>query len=77
MVLAQGINDAGEITGTAVDTATGEVVGFLAVPAFLSNDDASLSASTRMSVSREVVVNDRIRKQLPYFSRTMIETFGK
>ena len=77
MVLAQGINDAGEITGTAVDTATGEVVGFLAVPASLSNDDAGLSSSTRMSASREVVVNDRICKQLPYFSRTMIEAFGR
>jgi probable HAF family extracellular repeat protein len=77
MVLAQGINDAGEITGTAVDTATGEVVGFLAVPAFLSNDDAGLSASTMNAVPREVAVTDRIRKQLPYFSRTMIEAFSK
>jgi len=77
MVLAQGINDAGEITGTAVDTTTGEVVGFLAVPALLSNDVAGPSVSAIESASREVVVNDRIRKQLPYFSRTMIEAFGK
>lgn len=77
MVLAQGINDLGEITGTAVDTATGEVVGFLAVPAFLSNDVAGPGANAVESASRGVVVNDRIRKQLPYFSRTMIEAFGK
>ena len=77
MVLAQGINDAGEISGTAVDTTTGEVVGFLAVPAFLSNDVAGRSVSVIESASREVIVNDRIRKQLPYFSRTMIEAFSK
>lgn len=77
MVLAQGINDAGEITGTAVDTATGEVVGFLAVPAFLSDDSASITASSMNGTTHEVVVDDHIRKQLPYFSRAMIEAFGK
>jgi probable HAF family extracellular repeat protein len=77
MVLAQGINDAGEITGTAVDTSTGEVVGFLAVPAFLSNDDTGLSASAANDTPREVVINDQIRKQLPYFSRKMTEAFGR
>lgn len=35
LTLAQGINDAGEITGSAIDTATTpQTVGFLAVPVF-------------------------------------------
>jgi probable HAF family extracellular repeat protein len=32
LTLAQGINDSGEISGSAIDTSTGEIVGFLAVP---------------------------------------------
>jgi probable HAF family extracellular repeat protein len=79
LVLAQGINNAGEITGTAVDTTTGEAVGFLAVPAFTDNDVASTasSAAAMAATPREIVMNDRIRKQLPYFSRSMLEAFGK
>ena len=78
LVLAQGINDAGEITGTAVDTTTGQAVGFLAVPAFTDSDAASTASAAAMAASpREVVVNDRIRKQLPYFSRAMFDAFGK
>jgi len=32
LTLAQGINDAGEITGSAIDTTTNQIVGFLAIP---------------------------------------------
>lgn len=77
LVLAQGINDAGEITGTAVDTTTGEAVGFLAVPAFTDNDPASAAPAAIAASPREVVVDDHMRKQLPYFSRAMFEAFGK
>jgi probable HAF family extracellular repeat protein len=78
LVLAQGINDAGEITGTAVDTSTGEAVGFLAVPAFTGSDAASTASAAATAASpREVVVSDRICKQLPYFSRAMFDAFGK
>jgi probable HAF family extracellular repeat protein len=34
LILAQGINDSGEISGTALDSSTGLQVGFLAVPVY-------------------------------------------
>ena len=74
MVLAQGINDAGEIAGTAVDTVTGETVGFLAVPAFANDDDAALvSQSTAEVISHPAIVNDQLRKHLPFYSRAALE----
>ncbi|MGB2603636.1 MAG: hypothetical protein WBC78_08575, partial [Candidatus Sulfotelmatobacter sp.] len=43
LTLAQGINDAGEITGTATDTSTGETVGFLAAPVFDGSGNPDLA----------------------------------
>jgi probable HAF family extracellular repeat protein len=44
LFLAQGINDQGEIVGTAID-ASGAQVGFLAVPAYGDESEADFSAS--------------------------------
>jgi probable HAF family extracellular repeat protein len=72
LTLAQGINDAGEITGTATDTSTGATVGFIAVPVF---DGSGNPAATKGdSNPQEVVLSGSTRKHLPFFERRMFES---
>jgi len=73
LTLAQGINDAGEITGSAIDTATNQTVGFLAVPVFDGSGNPALAANAKADVnSHPVVLTEQMRKQLPVFVRMML-----
>jgi probable HAF family extracellular repeat protein len=73
LTLAQGINDAGEITGTASDTSTGETVGFLAVPVFDGSGNPDLTTEAKVNVNpHEVILTDHQRRQLPFFTRTTL-----
>jgi len=73
LILAQGINDAGEITGTAIDTATNETVGFLAVPVFDGSGIPDIAARSKAQANPgPVVLTERMRKQLPVFIRMML-----
>ena len=75
LTLAQGINDAGEITGSAIDTATNppHTVGFLAVPVFDGSGNPNIRAKAKAEVGpRPVVLTEQMRKQLPVFIRMML-----
>jgi probable HAF family extracellular repeat protein len=65
---AQGINDSGEIAGTAFEASTGALVAFLAVPSYGGASQAA-SKTKREFISREVVVPEYLRKQLTGYSR--------
>ena len=77
LTLAQGINDSGEIAGTAIDTSTGETVGFLAVPVFdgSGNPDVTLRAKVDPN-PRQFILTERMKKQLPFFSRVALGASG-
>ncbi|HXC43077.1 MAG TPA: hypothetical protein VNY51_06105 [Candidatus Dormibacteraeota bacterium] len=75
LTLAQGINNAGEITGTAVDTAMNETVGFLAVPVFDGSGNPAAAAQVD-SDPAQVVLTRPMRKQFPFFVRRMFEGAG-
>lgn len=66
---AQGINNRGEIAGTALDTATGAVVAFLAVPAYGGVSKADSSKARTASHIQKVVSTDSVRRQMTGFSR--------
>jgi probable HAF family extracellular repeat protein len=68
LLLAQGINRRGEIVGTAVDSATGLQVGFLAVPA---SADSGLPQTNRSLPPNTVPAN--FRPHLTGFSRLLFE----
>ena len=68
LLIAQGINDSGEIVGTAVDTSTGAVVAYLAVPSYGGESEAESSKTAGESL-HTVVVPDDVRRQLTGFSR--------
>ncbi len=71
---AQGINDQGEIAGTALDTATGAIVAFLAVPSNGGKSETD-SLNPRMeSVSGKVNLSSGRHQYLAGFSRLV---FGK
>jgi probable HAF family extracellular repeat protein len=73
LIVAQGINDAGEITGSAIDTSTNQTVGFLAVPVFDGSGNPNIAAKPEAeSNPRQVVLTERMRKQLPVFTRMML-----
>ena len=55
LTLAQGINDAGEITGSAIDTSTNQTVGFLAVPVFDGSGNPAIAAKAQAN-PRQVVL---------------------
>jgi probable HAF family extracellular repeat protein len=71
LLLAQGINDNGEIVGTAIDL-SGEEVGFLAVPAY---DGAGTNASIadRDNNSHKFAPPSNFRPRLSGFSRLLFE----
>jgi probable HAF family extracellular repeat protein len=71
LTLAQGINDRGEISGSAVDTTTGLTVGFLAVPAY-GGDSQAASTKTKNNGSGNVVIPQNIH-QLSGFRRLISE----
>jgi probable HAF family extracellular repeat protein len=66
LFLAQGINDAGEISGTAVDSSTGLEVGFLAVPVY---DGSGNTPAVAKANARKVVSPESVWKHLTGFSR--------
>jgi len=77
LTLAQGINDAGEITGTAVDASSGETVGFLAVPVFDGSGNPDIASRARVDPNpRQFILTERVKKQLPFFSRTALGIGG-
>ena len=75
LLIAQGINDRGEIVGTALDSA-GNQVGFLAVPAY-GNEGEAGSMKTSNRTESEVVVPANFRPQLTGFSRLVFEAMQK
>jgi probable HAF family extracellular repeat protein len=77
LTLAQGINDAGEIAGTAIDTSSGETVGFLAVPVFDGSGNPDIASRAGVDPNpRQFILTERMKKQLPFFSRTALEAAG-
>jgi probable HAF family extracellular repeat protein len=62
--LAQGINDSGEIVGTATDTSTGATVGFLAVPAYGGDIQSALEQTKSEDNLHKVVVPSDLRTHL-------------
>jgi probable HAF family extracellular repeat protein len=62
--IAQGINDSGEITGTALDTNTGLQVGFLAVPVFNGSGSTAPSKAPAGSDLSRTVSSKTARRQL-------------
>lgn len=71
LFLAQGINDQGEIVGTAIDAGGGQV-GFLAVPAY-GAAGANTSNTNRDNNSRKIAVSSDFRPQLAGFSRLLFD----
>ena len=74
VTLAQGINDAGEIIGSAIDTSHyPQTVGFLAVSVFDGSGNPDIAAKTKAEANpRPVVLTERMRKQFPVFIRMML-----
>lgn len=73
---AQGINDSGEIAGTALDTNTGATVAFLAVAAHGGESEADSARATGEGDSRKVVLPESVRRQLTGFSRLAFGGIG-
>jgi probable HAF family extracellular repeat protein len=71
LVLPQGINDSGEISGTAVDSSTGLQVGFLAVPVF---DGSGNTAAMSRKNLRPNISAESLQKHLTGFSRIALGT---
>jgi probable HAF family extracellular repeat protein len=72
LLMAQGINDNGEIVGTALD-ASGEQVGFLAVPAYGGASVADPSKANRDDNSRNIIFPSGFQPRLTGFSRMLLE----
>jgi probable HAF family extracellular repeat protein len=72
LLIAQGINGRGEIVGTAVD-ASGQQVGFLAVPAYGDFAAAGASVPNAQRNSRGVLPRN-FTPQLTGFSRLVLQT---
>ena len=73
---AQGINDSGEIAGTAFDASTGALVAFLAVPSYGGESETRSSKAKDESDSRTVIAPENLRKQLTGFSRLVFGSTG-
>jgi len=79
LVLAQGINDRGEITGYCFDSINGEILAFVAVPAWDAGTDA-VTASQEKSGAPSAAVSEKVRKQLERrwpFGRTAGSAAGR
>jgi probable HAF family extracellular repeat protein len=73
LFLAQGINDQGEIVGTAID-ASGTQVGFLAVPAYGDESEADSSKAKSEVNSGKVILPSDFRPHLTGFARVLLES---
>lgn len=76
LTTAQGINNRGEIAGTAFDTATGGFVAFLAVPSYGGASEEGSSKTKVESQPRKVILPESIRRQLTGFSRLAFGSAG-
>jgi probable HAF family extracellular repeat protein len=77
LTLAQGINDVGEIAGTAIDSSSGETVGFLAIPVFDGSGNPGIASKARVDPNpRQFILTERMKKQLPFFSRKALGVAG-
>jgi hypothetical protein len=77
--IAQGINDSGEITGTALDTSTGLQVGFLAVPVFNGRGSTAPSKAPAGSDLSKMISSETVRwqlKQLPGLPGFLFRAMG-
>jgi probable HAF family extracellular repeat protein len=73
LFIAQGINDQGEIVGTAFD-ASGEQVGFLAVPAYEGKSEAAASSNAEHNGnSGKIMLPSDVKPHLTGFSRILLE----
>ena len=75
LLIAQGINDRGEIVGTALDSG-GQQVGFLAVPAYGDEGEPGSMQATG-SPERNVVLPANFHPQLTGFSRLVFAAMQK
>jgi probable HAF family extracellular repeat protein len=75
LLLAQGINDEGEIVGTAAE-ADGTQVGFLAVPAY-SDLPAAAASNEKLDAARQLRNRINNRPQFTGFPRLLTETQKK
>lgn len=73
----EGINDSGEIVGTAFDANSGLLVAFLAVPAYGGASQAVSSKARDESSSRVPIDSETVRKQQTGFSRLAFSGAGK
>jgi probable HAF family extracellular repeat protein len=76
LLLANDVNDRGEIVGYAMDTSTGSIVAFLAVPVSGGGESAAASAARAEGSSQKVIMPESIRRQLPGFSRFVAGSTG-
>jgi probable HAF family extracellular repeat protein len=67
LMLANDINDRGEIVGFATDTNSNATVAFLAVPVDGGRSDATIAGTE--DNSRRVILPDSVRRPLPGFGR--------
>ncbi len=63
LLLANDINDSGEVAGYALDSITGDTVAFLAVPVYGRKDGARRSAAL---AQENVTIPQSTRRQLPF-----------
>jgi probable HAF family extracellular repeat protein len=73
LFLAQGVNDSGEISGTAIDSSSGLFVGFLAVPVL--DGSGSTAPKVKLAAPSPGVV-EKNTKSLTGFSRIVLQTGG-
>ena len=71
----QGINDSGEIVGTAFDSTTGSFVAYLAVPAYGEESQAA-GSKKQNGDSPKAVVPENLRKQLTGYGRLAVGAQG-
>jgi probable HAF family extracellular repeat protein len=72
----QGINDRGEMAGTAFDAATGGFIAFLAVPVYGGERKAESSRAKAEGNSPKGVPPVRLRRQLTGLSRLALGDAG-
>jgi probable HAF family extracellular repeat protein len=76
LLLANDINDRGEIVGYAMDTNTGSTVAFLAVPAPGRGESEGALAASAEGSSQKIIIPESVRRQLPGFSRFAVGSTG-
>jgi probable HAF family extracellular repeat protein len=74
LLLANDINDRGEITGFALDSTTGDTVGFLAVPE--PGTGAEQPSAAGHTTSRSIEIPPNLLRQMPGFGRFALGAIG-